>query len=476
LAQFLTAASVAGVAETGLVALRDTLANEARGFFGGTAPIFVGRAPGRLDVMGGVADYSGSVVLESPIADATFVALQRRGDQRFRVWTTGAESSAITRPLIEWSVPDFFIGESLGPAAALRRAFGEQDARWVGYVLGAFFVLLAERELTEYCDGADVFIRSTVPIAAGVSSSAALEVATMAAVEGAYGLDLGEMRFARLCQLVENHVVGAPCGIMDQVTCALGESGALVALRCQPHELLGYEKVPDDCLFVGLDSGVKHSVGAGRYVRARVGAFMALKVITDWLDGDVDPGGYLCNLTPAQFRSSLFELIPARLGGRDFLNRYGKTDDSVTAVDPDVVYSPRACAEHAIYENHRAQRFAELLRMARPGERSALERAGKLMYGSHWSYGSRIGLGSPETSLLASLARERAADGVLGARITGGGSGGTVALMLARDGRRPTEEIIAEIAAEYRSRTGIDPRVIAGTSPGARQWGVRTLD
>lgn len=465
--------------DDGLADLRAALAGEARGFFAADAPICVGRSPGRLDVMGGVADYSGSVVLESPIADAALVALQRRADQKLRVWTVGSEADGIARPLVEWSIGDFFAGESLGPVAKLRESLVERDVRWVGYVLGCFYVLLSEYELTQYCDGADILVRSTVPIAAGVSSSAALEVATMAAIERAYGLDLGrdhgEMRFARLCQLVEHRVVGAPCGIMDQVACALGRAGSFVSLRCQPHELLGHEPIPDDCLFVGLDSGVKHSVGAGRYVRARVGAFMALKIATDLL-GDYELDGYLCNITPAIFRQTLYDRIPARISGRAFLDEHGETDDVVTRIDADETYSPRACAEHAIYENDRVGRFAALLRAARAGDSTALARGGKLMFGSHWSYGSRIGLGSRETDLIVRLARERAADGVLGARITGGGSGGTVALMLARDGRLAPDEIVAGIGAVYEERTGIRPRVIRGTSPGAREWGTRILE
>jgi galactokinase len=459
--------------EVEMQALQSLLGGQARGFFRSDEPVFVGRAPGRLDVMGGVADYSGSVVLESPIASAALVAIQRRSDRTLRVWTLGPETASLVHPQVEISLDDFWTNGALKPVAAVREVLRSRDARWAGYILGAFYILKSEGDVPIFEGGADLLVYSTVPMGAGVASSAALEVATTSAVERAFGLHLDDMRFARLCQLIENQVVGAPCGIMDQVTCSLGQEGRLLALRCQPHDLMGYETVPAGARFVGIDSGVKHSVGASKYVRARVGAFMGLKIITQHMNGR-DSGGYLCNITPAELRARYYSLLPGRIRGADFLARYGDVDDPATTTQADMVYSVRGSAEHAIYENSRVQRFAALLKQARRGDTAAQAQAGRLMYGSHWSYSSRIGLGAPETNLLVRIARQHTAQGVLGAKITGGGSGGTVAVMLdeaAAQGHDP----IASIAREYEKQRGITPRIIDGTSPGARQWGVRIL-
>lgn len=498
-------------------ALRRDLAGEARGFFRSGTPVHVARAPGRLDVMGGVADYSGSVVLESPIAAAALVAIQRRPDRQIRVWTIGPEAFTLASPRLTIQLDDLYRDssrQSLHPASAVRQLLASTDSRWAGYVVGALYVLLDEfqddpdQPLASPDSGFDILLRSDVPIAAGVASSAAVEVAAMSALEHALGLRIDDLRFARLCQMIEHAVVGAPCGIMDQVTCALGKAGSLLALRCQPHEHLGDEPVPVGCHFVGIDSGVKHSIGASRYVRSRVGAFMGLKIVTNHLraiaplasgsrasraadldTGEIpwsDPtGGYLCNITPEQFRTTYSRLIPGRVRGTDFLREHGEIDDAATNVDPDTTYSPRGCAEHAIYENQRVQRFASLLGQARDGDQHALVEAGKLMYGSHWSYTYRCGLGSPETSRLVAIARSLGNRGVLGAKITGGGSGGTVAVMLAPSvgqlGVNPEsahgalEDPISEISRRYFEETGIRPRIVDGTSPGARQWGVRAL-
>ena len=164
------------------------------------------------------------------------------------------------------------------------------------------YVLLAEGELPlappgapgGVLGGADVLLVSTVPLGAGVASSAAVEVATMRAAGAAFGARLDGLRLAALCQMVENRVVGAPCGIMDQVTCTLGEAGRLLALRCQPHDVLGWHAPPPGATFVGLDSGVKHAVGGRRYGRARCAAFMGREIIREHLrreGGGAGPAG-----------------------------------------------------------------------------------------------------------------------------------------------------------------------------------------
>src|SRR6266536_2274383 len=232
------------------------------------------------------------------------------------------------------------------------------EARWAAYILGVFFVLLAEGEIDAFPVGADLLVHSTVPLGAGVASSAALEVASMRAVAGAYGASTAGLRLAALCQVVENRVVGAPCGIMDQVTCALGRAGQLLALRCQPHDVLGYYAPPAGYAFVGLDSGVKHAVGGVRYPRVRCAAFMGKRIVEQALGQSVP---YLADLTPELFRGELWALLPARLSGAEFVEHWAHTDDPATTILADEVYPVRGATEHPIYENARVQRFTQLL-------------------------------------------------------------------------------------------------------------------
>lgn len=473
-------------------------------FFDGPGPIAGARAPGRLDVMGGVSDYSGGTVLEMPIAHAAYVAWQWRCDRYLRIQSMGVEQEGL-QPEVTISL-DLLVDPQGHPRpveevhAALTT---NPTTRWAAYVAGCFYIMLAAySKFTEGLaderlglQGANVLVRSDVPLGAGVSSSAALEVATMHALSEAAGIHPSDLTLAAWCQRVENLVVGAPCGIMDQVTSALGRENTLLILRCQPHDLLGNQRIPPGWCFVGIDSKVKHSVGGEQYVRARVGAFMGLKII------QLESGGklldnYLARMSSAEF-AKYREMIPKTLTGAEFQRLYGLLPDKVTRVDPAQTYHPRACAEHPILDNERVHAFIAIMHLAvlreeerrewsqkhgSPEEHGAasrmddylMEEAGKLMYAAHESYSTRLGLGSPETDLLVELVRKQGPEkGLYGARVTGGGAGGTVAV-LCKVGPK-VDEALSEICREYYRATGIVPRPIVGSSHGAVAFGARQI-
>lgn len=305
---------------------------EANDFFDGVGPIAGARAPGRLDIMGGVADYSGSVVLEMPIAEACCVAMQWRNDRLLRIRSVGVETDGLASE-VTFSLDELLLADgSLRSQEDVRaRLTKDPQTRWASYVVGCFYVMLAaygkapqnlrsDGRLGEV--GANILIRSDVPLGAGVSSSAALEVATMHALSEASGIHPSDLTLAAWCQRVENTIVGAPCGIMDQVTSALGREHALIVLRCQPHDMLGNVSVPPGWRFVGIDSRVKHSVGGSHYTRARVGAFMGLKVI------QLESGGkllenYICKMKSDEF-AQYRELIPETITGAEYHQLYGQ--------------------------------------------------------------------------------------------------------------------------------------------------------
>src|SRR5262249_38151325 len=153
---------------------------------------------------------------------------------------------------------------------------------WAAYVAGIFTVLNVERG-TVFSNGARIVISSDVPEGKGVSSSAALETSTMQAIVDAFKLSIEPYDMAILCQKAENLVAGAPCGVMDQMTCVFGEEHKLMALLCQPAELQAPVAIPEDIAFWGLDSGERHAVGGADYTSVRTGAFMGRRML-DWND------------------------------------------------------------------------------------------------------------------------------------------------------------------------------------------------
>ena len=429
----------------------------ARGLCEPGVPISVARAPGRLDVMGGIADYSGSLVLERPIAEATWAAIQPTGRPVLDVVSVGRPP--LTIPL-ETLAPD---GEPIGYDQA-RRMFRPGET-WAAYVVGVLLVLARERGLL-LRSGLRIVVWSTVPEGKGVSSSAAVETATMHAMAQSIGIGVTGRDLALLCQRAENLIAGAPCGVMDQMTCVFGERETLVALLCQPAELQSPVPVPAGLEFWGLDSGERHAVGGSDYAAVRTGAFMGLRMLCAETGLSTE---YLANIRPEEFEARLLRHLPDEITGDVFLACYGHTGDSVTAVRPGHQYRVRTPTAHPVYERYRAEEFRHLLTSS--PDQAACLRLGELMYGSHASYG-QCGLGSPGTDRLVELVRREGTDsGLYGARITGGGSGGTVAVL----GRRDAGAAIARVVDAYERDTGYRAHVFAGSSPGVLAFGGRTI-
>ena len=406
--------------------------------------------------MGGIADYSGSLVLQRPIAEGTCAAVQ--GIDR-----PVLELISIGRPPLEVSIATLFRdGEPIDYETA-RQRFARGDQHWAAYIVGVFLVLAHECGLR--LSGARVVIASDVPEGKGVSSSAALETAVMQGVARAFNVAMAPRDVALLCQRAENLVAGAPCGVMDQMTCVFGEPNALMALVCQPAELQEPVPLSGDVALWGIDSGERHVVSGSDYASVRCAAFMGLRILADHLHL---PGGYLANVDPTEFER-VASRVPEQLSGEEFLARYGATSDTVTTVVRERNYLVRVATAHPIEERRRAETFRRLLLDSCSGESGAP--LGTLMYESHASYG-QCGLASPGTDRLVALVKSAGPDGGLyGARITGGGSGGTVAVL----GRPDASPALARIADQYERDTGYRPYVFAGSSPGVAAVGAQVV-
>ncbi|XP_062163501.1 L-arabinokinase-like isoform X1 [Alnus glutinosa] len=492
----------------------------AAGLFNWEEEIFVARAPGRLDVMGGIADYSGSLVLQMPIREACHVAVQRNHPSKHRLWkhalarqqAKGQGSTPVLEivsygselsnrgPTFDMDLSDFFDGEQPMSYEKAKKYFARDPSqKWAAYVAGAILVLMTELGV-HFEDSISMLVSSAVPEGKGVSSSASVEVASMSAIAAAHGLNISPRDLALLCQKVENHIVGAPCGVMDQMTSACGEANKLLAMVCQPAEIVGLVEIPSHIRFWGIDSGIRHSIGGADYGSVRIGTFMGCKMIKsiassmlsqsspsanganlDELEADgvelleaeasLD---YLCNLSPHRYEALYAKMLPESMLGEMFLEKYADHSDSVTVIDHKRIYGVRAPAKHPINENFRVKAFKALLTSASSEEQ--LTSLGELLYQCHYSY-SACGLGSDGTDRLVQFVQEiqhsklsKSEGGTLyGAKITGGGSGGTVGV-IGRNCLRSSQQIL-EIQQRYKSATGYLPFVFEGSSPGAGKFG-----
>ena len=352
-----------------------------RRLFGQRPRVF--RAPGRVNLIGEHTDYNEGFVMPAAIELGCWVAIAGREDRRLVVRSENLQETV-----------------ELDPSAQRR-------GHWSDYVQGVA-VLLEQRGLR--LRGANLLIQSEVPIGSGLSSSAALEVATGLALLGNSGLELERMELARLCQRAENEFVGARCGIMDQFTACFGEAGHALLLDCRSLQYRALP-LPAGAALVICDSGVRHDLAAGEY-----------------------------NARRAQCEAGVGVLARERPQVRALRDATMEDLEHNRAQLGDVVY--RRC-RHVVTENARVQQAAGAL------ERGDLRDFGRLMGESHRSLRDDYEVSCAELDLLVELAGQL--DGVYGARMTGGGFGGCTINLVKSE---KMEEFRRSLAAGYQQATG----------------------
>ena len=285
-------------------------------FFASGTPVAVARAPGRLDILGGISDYSGGLVLELPLRVAALAAAQPTDDGRVVAVSGGRRIAADADALAHASLDE------------LAATFTGRDA-WGAYVLGPVALLVREQGLP--LAGLRVLISSSIPEAKGLGSSAAVEVAVLRAVAACLGAARGSRELALLAQRAEQIFAGAPCGAMDQMAVMHGEEGELLALLCRPAEIVASVPLPRTLAAWAIDSGLPHAVSGDAYRRVRCAAFMGYALLEC-------AAGHLAELERDDVN---VRLLPQRMLGADFLRLREGIADPVSAVEPAVEY-PRA--------------------------------------------------------------------------------------------------------------------------------------
>ena len=440
------------------------------GFFN-AGEVWVARVPARLDVMGGIADYSGANVCEAVLGGGMLMALQARTDRTLRIRTMQAGKRTLP---VETRIPLDYLssGGTVGDYAQVRElCHAHPLVAWAAYIGGSIFTLLKE-ESVNLPYGFSFLLLSAVPMNVGIGSSAAVEIGTLSCLNAYLGLQLNGTRIARLGQMAENHVVGAPCGIMDQIAVTSGRRGKLTHILCRPGKIVGEVEIPLGTGFLGINSMVRHSVAGNAYGNVRIGAFMGKKIINEIRARNGRAAlNYLTEVSGEELKSEYLPQLPEKILGSDFLAQYKTHDDPVTTVQPDATYRVAGPTRHPVEENERVQRFITSLQVAASGNERACVDAGEAMYAAHESYRHNCRLSAPEVDFLVEAVRKRGPEhGLYGAKITGGGTGGTVAVFGKSEALK---EHIPQIAVEYSRRVGAMPDIFEGTSPGAIEYGAR---
>jgi galactokinase len=335
-------------------------------------------APGRVNLIGEHTDYHEGFVLPCTVPQRTTAVVRRRSDRRVDA--------------VSANVPGRPLAYELGAETP--------GAGWGDYVQGVTSALArAGHRVT----GFDVHLESTVPLGAGLSSSAALEVALLRALRALFALAIDDVEIARLGQRAETDFVGAPVGIMDQMASSLGAPGQALFLDTRSLFIEAIP-LPSALGLIVIDSGVVHQHAGGGYVARRAESERAARQLgVRYLrDVSIDELPRLASLPPVEGRR----------------------------------------ARHVVTENARVIQAADALR------RSDLKRLGDLFVRSHVSMRDDYEISTPEIDLLVDLAL--ADQNVYGARMTGGGFGGAV-VIAARAGAE--RQVAAAVARAYEERS-----------------------
>lgn len=349
------------------------------------------RAPGRVNLVGEHTDYADGFCMPAALNMSTLITASLADDDNLTIYSVELKKQAIVSL------------SSLGDTGS---------GHWSDYLAGVV------RELQKAgvnLPGIFITITSNVPIAAGLSSSASLEVATAGAILKLAGTKMSGPEIALLCQRAENKYVGAPCGIMDQFISANGVAGHALVLDCRALSASA-SPIPAGVRLVICNSMVKHSVAGSEYGERRQQVF---------------EGARLMALRGPNVRA----LRDVTLDELNAANNAGEIVD-------ELVFKR---SRHVITDS---QRVLDLATALRHGE---LGRAGKIMLEAHASYRDDFGASCNECDLLVDLAMEL--PGCYGSRLTGGGFGGcTVSLVDAAH----SDTFAAALHEKYRNKTGID--------------------
>ncbi|MFJ6697375.1 galactokinase [Streptomyces sp. NPDC091272] len=370
----------------------------------GTEPEGVWAAPGRVNLIGEYTDFNDGFVMPLALPHTAQVAVARRTDGVLRLHS-GDSEDGVTQIRVDDLVP-----------------LAVTDSWWI-YLAGVVWAL-REAGHEAVAGGADVHLRSTVPTGAGLSSSAALEVSLGLALTELHGLPLTRPQLALICQRAENAFVGVPCGIMDQTASACCEAGH--ALHLDTRDLTR-RQVPFDLAAQGLallvvDTRVKHALGDGAYAERRAGC---------------EEGARLLGVTHLRD-------VP-----------YEELDDALAKLADERI---RRYVRHILTDNHRV---VQVIGHLDAGDTRAI---GPVLTQGHASLRDDLRISCPELDLAVETAN---AAGAYGARMTGGGFGGS-AVVLAEESA--VADLTRAIEAAFEAAGHRSPRVFPVTpAAGARQ-------
>jgi len=350
--------------------------------------------PGRVNLIGEHIDYNGGKVMPCAISLGTFLAVAKNTDKKLRFQCINFPETAELH---------------------LQSSYARTGKEWFNYPLGAIHQLLQEDHTIS---GLDMLFYGNLPIGAGLSSSASIEVLTMFAIKELFGLTISNTEIALLGKKVENEFIGVNSGIMDQFAVAMGQKDKAILLNC---DTLEYEYLPfeiGDYVLAIINSNKQRTLADSKYNERFMQCGAALKLLKTELSAT-----HLCDIDSVTFQNH-----------KHLIN------------DPVLEKS----ALHVISENERVKQAKDTL------QKGELKKFGELMYASHQSLKELYEVSGKELDTIVDFCKTYS--NCIGGRMTGAGFGGCAIALVKKDS---FDDFAAKLIDNYKERIGYEPEVFA---------------
>lgn len=438
--------------------------------------IAVSRSPGTADVMGGIAEDSGSLVLTTSLALAAATSLWHVGGDHVHLLRIEDETLSSGEEIgngspLESRLPLSRLNPQAGTAEQLIAACRDSGVAWAAPACLTLRQAVADGVVSRLDRGLVVLTHSQFPADVDLGKQWVEASATVECLCRLHNLKIDRLRKSRICADALLPLTGLHNLRTPMTALSAPPDGGLLQLRFHPQVLCQPLEMPAGILIRAVGTQLSRPTTPQRLMDTRLCAEMGRRMILELQQQDgvrLDPAtARLAAITPAEYVERYRDRLPSKITGKAFATRFGTIRGLGAEPAPAGTYKIRSRAEHCIYENRRVHEFATCIaRARRTNSPEPLIAAGELMYASHWSHSQRCGIGGVEADQLVTAIRRFGPEaGLFGAKVTAGGAGGELVVLMRADDR--AKAALSEAVGQIQATTRRPVHTFSGPLPGA---------
>jgi len=423
------------------------------------------RAPAIADVMGGIGEEGGGLVLTATLPLSIAAAAWITTGDKIRVINAAANAD----DRVELAYPASFIETNAGDPTKIAAACTNDNAAWAAPAMLTIARAIAASAIAPPAAGMVIALRTDLSEDADFGRVAVTSVVVLDAICRLFAAGLDRTAKCRICAEAIAPI-SETRGMRWIQTALAGRSGPIL-LQSRFAPQIGCEtlELPPGIIVMAAKTRLARPTTSERLIETRICAEMGHRMITDLVrrDGQLKDGMEirLSSIAPSEYTQRYRDRLPNKITASAFTRQYGELRGLNGSADGKTAFKIRSRSEHIIYEHRRVQDFVSALMKARRGDAPSLVKAGELMYASHWSHSQRCGIGGVETDKFVNCVRALGPPaGLFGAKVTGGGAGGELVVLMRGDdkARSALAAAIKEAESAIGKRVETYPGSLAG--------------